>query len=101
MNSHEHDNANKVAVPCCWCDDTVYPTRLDDDAPEIPPPGSFVVCTSCAMPMVWSASGNPRRPLEHEWAQLNRRQDVTELRKAVFMESAHIHRGVRFHDRWR
>jgi hypothetical protein len=53
------------------------------------------------MPMVWSASGNPRRPLEHEWAQLNRRQDVTELRKAVFMESAHIHRGVRFHDRWR
>lgn len=92
------NSADPLSVPCAWCNDECVPTRLDDTAPEIPPPGAFVICTSCAMPMVWSAIGNPRRPLEHEWAQLNRRDDVTELRKAVYMESAHIRRNVRFHE---
>jgi hypothetical protein len=99
MNSPDEAAIAKVAVPCSWCNDEVYPTKLDDETPDIPPPGSFVICTSCAMPMVWSASGNPRRPLSHEWSQLNRRDDVTELRKAIFMASAHVSRGVHFHDR--
>ena len=87
-----------IAVPCPWCDSMVTPTPLTEGAPVIPPPGAPLICTECATPMIWTAVGNPRRPLEHEWARLNLDERVTEARKAIFMATANRTRGVQYKD---
>ena len=82
--------------PCPWCGEKHdCSLSLNEDQKATPGPGDVLVCQACACPAIVQEVGKPRRPTESEWKTLNADQNMTELRKSIFM----MNKGnVNYHD---
>lgn len=89
-----------VPAPCPWCgepNDRALSTGEDDRPPRA---GDVGLCMSCIMPMIYQEVGKPRVPTDSEWMTINENDNITQLRREVFMSRAslegsrHEHKGT-------
>ena len=85
---------------CPWCETNNDAAIYTGEEARSPHPGDVGICATCAMPMVYQEFGKPRVPTEGEWGTLNDDDNITKVRRDVFMQNArmdrvtHIQRGT-------
>lgn len=94
------DGVTRGDFECPWCHTDNDAAIHTGETPRSPEPGDIGICYSCAMPMVYQEYGKPRSPSESEWATLNADDNITKVRRDVFINHAkmdevrHIQRGT-------
>jgi hypothetical protein len=103
MSNWMDDRVTRGDQPCPWCneknDASMWMGDVKEGEPKVEPkPGDVGICASCAMPMIYQEYGKPRPPVESEWMALNADDNITRIRRAVFMSNVKSGANVVYED---
>lgn len=82
---------------CPWChaeNDASLSMRPDGED-HTPKTGDVGICAQCVMPLIYQEVGPPRVPTEGEWANINDDDNITKIRRELFMANAKIGKVTR------
>ena len=80
------DHVTRGSYPCPWCGEQ-NDAAIGPEPGNSPKPGDVTVCMRCARPSIYQEVGSPRKPTETEWKSFNDDEDMTALRKSIFMST--------------
>jgi len=94
------DRVSRGDQTCPWCKEANDASMYigEQEGKVEPKPGDVGICASCAMPMIYQEFGTPRPPTESEWMALNADDNITRIRRAVFMSNVKNGANVVYED---
>lgn len=84
------DRTTRRPLPCPYCGERNDAALSLHAEPREPHAGDVGVCMSCTMPHIMQEVGPPRTPTDSEWMRLNEDDDLTKIRREIFMSRASI-----------